>query len=67
LLGCELEPTPEGADGGADTAGGGADTAGGGADTAVDVETSSRSSGFEFPRLDDAGGGETLVAGLRPM
>ena len=60
LLGCELEPTPEGADGGADTAGGGADTA-------VDVETSSRSSGFEFPRLDDAGGGETLVAGLRPM
>jgi hypothetical protein len=46
---------------------GGADTAGGGADTAVDVETSSRSSGFEFPRLDDAGGGETLVAGLRPM
>jgi hypothetical protein len=60
LLGCELEPTPEGADGGADTAGGGADTA-------VDVEISSRSSGFEFPRLDDAGGGETLVAGLRPM
>ena len=56
LLGCDLVPTPEGADEG-----------GGNGGKGEDAGKSSRSSGFEVPRLDDEERGETLIAGLRPI
>ena len=56
LLGCDLVPTPEGAD-----------EDGGNGGNGEDAGKSSRSSGFEVPRLDDEGGGATLIAGLRPI
>ena len=56
LLGCDLIPTPEGADVG-----------GGNGGKGEDAGKSSRSSGFEVPRLDDEERGETLIAGLRPI
>ena len=56
LLGCDLVPTPEGAD-----------EDGGNGGNGEDAGESSRSSGFKVPRLDDEAGGETLIAGLRPI